>query len=158
MAKEIQLSKHFACAKKNNEHQDLIVHISRKEFSVSCVREPTTEEVSCSATLVKQRTERIGIGVIFERKPSVEKQDTVEDENVTLVDVMEMANIKQDDGKKKKKKKRLSRRDKVEIKVTPSDESDSSVIQRSVAKKEMLEVNVSRKRTLSGTRFKWLRD
>ncbi|ETN72288.1 hypothetical protein NECAME_13905 [Necator americanus] len=61
--------------------------------------------------------------------------------------------IKQDDGKKRKKKKRKSaKRDKVEIKVTPSDEHDDDHIQRRApSKTENLEVNFSRKRTLSGT-------
>ncbi|KIH54365.1 fibronectin type III domain protein, partial [Ancylostoma duodenale] len=69
----------------------------------------------------------------------------------TLVDVTEAASIKQDDGKKKKRKKKPAKREKVEVKVTPSDEHDEGQIQRRApTKTELLEVNISRKRTLSG--------
>ncbi|KAK6051118.1 fibronectin type III domain protein, partial [Cooperia oncophora] len=124
-----------------------------KESEMASVREPELQEVSCDFSLVKQRTEKIGIGVIFERKQAAKKKDEPEDdkkgedENITLVDVADVVNIKPEKALKKKKK--TKKRDKVEIKVVTPEEDDTSL--RPPPKAEHLGINVSRKRTASGT-------
>ncbi|VDM55697.1 unnamed protein product, partial [Angiostrongylus costaricensis] len=117
------------------------------ENLVRSVPEPVFREVFCNVSLVKQRTEKVGISAIYERRTDDRKPQMENDDNITMVDVVEEARIKSIKKKRKKQKKR----EKVEIKVTPFDECDTNEVSRAPPKAELLEINVSRKRTISGT-------
>lgn len=68
------------------------------------------------------------------------------------MDVSETASIKERAVKKKKTKK-AKKRDKVEIKVTPSETEEN--LRKHAPKAEHLEINVSRKRSASGISHKF---
>uniref|UniRef100_A0A1I7V4L9 C2 domain-containing protein n=1 Tax=Caenorhabditis tropicalis TaxID=1561998 RepID=A0A1I7V4L9_9PELO len=91
--------------------------------------EPYTLEVSCSAAFVKQRTDKIGIGIIWSgtSKKDKKRPDKLDD-NCVLTDVTDGLSLLSPPPKSKKpmkKKKKHHKKEKIAVKETDQDEKIS---------------------------------